>query len=593
MSTQLRVLCMHGVGDHHSDLSWQAAWRDAITAGLPNGVDVDLDFEFAQYDDLFETHDVTFAGTLEAVAKMAGNAASDLFRRRRGLFGGMHHTIRWTAGMVVQWVENDELREQSRQRIAKAIADYKPNIVFAHSLGSLVAYDTLTDPSMSRKAAKDITFVSLGSQIGNPFVIGSFRAGRLSVPGVKRWFHLYNAEDAVFTSPIRLNEPAFEQINTDFDIDGVLDHDACEYLSNGAVTELFWPDVLAATSVDRKRALRATTGRPRHRPKRRALLVGINEYPNPGDRLSGCVNDAFLVSSVLQECGFDAEDIRVVLDNRATADGIRSRLQWLLDGAGPGDELVFFYSGHGAQLPTYGIGDVVDHKDESLVPYDFDWSDERAITDDHIYDLYSQLDYETNFMMMLDCCHSGGMARGAGPVIRGLDPPDDIRHRLLRWDLKHAMWVEREMRDLNRALTDDSEKMAQFAGSKGSTRRFGRAMCLRTLPESDYGEIRADQGHHGPYMPVILQACRENEYSYEYRHGVTSYGAFTYCLAKILRSQDRITFSDLVAKTRQELAELGYDQKPSLAAPTALKSSLVPFRTGGRKRKKGSRKKSR
>ena len=38
------------------------------------------------------------------------------------------------------------------------------------------------------------------------------------------------------------------------------------------------------------------------------------------------------MSSVLQEIGFDPEDIRVVLDERATGAAIRERIDWLLEG---------------------------------------------------------------------------------------------------------------------------------------------------------------------------------------------------------------------------------------------------------------------
>ena len=35
----------------------------------------------------------------------------------------------------------------------------------------------------------------------------------------------------------------------------------------------------------------------------------------------------------------------------------------------------------------------------------------------------------------------------------------------------------------------------------------------------------------GPYLPLIIEACGEDEFSYEYRHGATSHGAFTFSLA--------------------------------------------------------------
>src|SRR5262249_1123066 len=148
---------------------------------------------------------------------------------------------------------------------------------------------------------------------------------------------------------------------------------------------LVWRDVAMGTLgsglTGRKKAF-AELSHLTRQPLHRALLVGINEYPKEQDRLSGCVNDVFLMSSVLQESGFDAEDIRVVLDERATAAAIRERLEWLLDGASAGDQRVFFYSGHGAQLPGYNTQGQVNHVDACLVPVDFAWSRETAITDD-------------------------------------------------------------------------------------------------------------------------------------------------------------------------------------------------------------------
>ncbi len=57
----------------------------------------------------------------------------------------------------------------------------------------------------------------------------------------------------------------------------------------------------------------------------------------------------------------------------------------------------------------------------------------------------------------------------------------------------------------------------------------------------------------GPYLPLILEACGEDESSYEYKHGVTSFGAFTFALSKILRTEKNITFDALVKRTGAEL----------------------------------------
>ena len=66
--------------------------------------------------------------------------------------------------------------------------------------------------------------------------------------------------------------------------------------------------------------------------------------------------------------------------------------------------------------------------------YDFDWTSARAITDKVFCELYAQLPYDSQFVAVLDCCHSGGMTRDGMPRIRGITAPDDIRHRAMKWD---------------------------------------------------------------------------------------------------------------------------------------------------------------
>ncbi|PMZ30456.1 hypothetical protein C1X25_36485, partial [Pseudomonas sp. GW247-3R2A] len=85
---------------------------------------------------------------------------------------------------------------------------------------------------------------------------------------------------------------------------------------------------------------------------------------------------------------FSPDDIRVVLDDRATAAGIRDRLHWLLDDAQAGDRRVLFYSGHGAQIPNANATGEADRIDECLCPWDFDWTPAHAIVDNDFRDLY-------------------------------------------------------------------------------------------------------------------------------------------------------------------------------------------------------------
>ena len=407
--------------------------------------------------------------------------------------------------------------------LATKIVSFQPDVILAHSLGTLIAYDTLKQDetaSPGRHLIDGRTLITFGSQIGNPAVRASFGGRVEELRRSRFWWHLYNEEDDVFTCPIELpTRDRFRQVDTFFDIPGMADHDGAHYLGHDETVRTVWQDLAATMTRGRGPALakapavrptpqmRATRKAARTEPQLRALLVGIADYPDETSRLEGPVNDVFSMSASLQELGFPADSIRVVLNDRATTEGIRARLKWLLADAQPGDNLFFFFAGHGAQIPGYGRDAEVDHLDECLVPHDFDWHQGRAITDDEFCSLYSQLPYDAQFTAVLDCCHAGGMTRAGGVKTRGLSPPDDIRHRMIRWDAPTQMWVPRARFDehrTNRSITSDRIKRIEdreaWTGKSGGVRRLGRASSLWLPTDAAYRKARKANGHKGPYL---------------------------------------------------------------------------------------------
>jgi hypothetical protein len=398
------------------------------------------------------------------------------------------------------------------------------------------------------------------------------------LPQARAWYHFFNAHDWVFTAPLNTPSANFQQIETDF-TDPPLNHNALKYLGHANAQAHAWA-TLAAPAARRALAVSAKAISESRAATRRALLVGINDYPDLANRLEGCVNDVYLMSAVLQESGFQPDDIRIVLDDRATAAAIRQRLEWLLEEVRGGDQRFFFYSGHGAQLPGYGSKGRPDRLHSCLVPHDFAWTGETAITDDQFDDYYSHLPYDSRFVVVFDCCYSGGMVRGGGARVRGLNPPDDVRHRMIRWDAEREMWVPRELVLPNRDIATRRNHEA-YVGRSGAERRLGRAVGLRTLPDREYDRVRRRLGHHGPYLPLIYEACQADQYSYEYEHGVTSYGAFTYTLSRVMRQRrtrgQTITFAELLEEAKATLADLRYDQVPTLLGPTDQLNTAIPW----------------
>jgi metacaspase-1 len=559
----LKILIVHGLGHQEKNpASWQPQWENALRTVLTKwNPSLQVDASFATYDDLFGETPMTVGGTLGGFGRLLWDevrfSVSDRISglgRRRAFGEQVNETIKWKIGMVTQFAEDEELRKRLRKHLAAQIKQQRPDVVFAHSLGTLLTYDLFLHAPQN-KIIQDRYYITCGCQIGRRALRTLF-GGRLETVGAREWYNLHNENDDVLVVPFTIYADNFQTVPTFFELPGVGDHDAVEYIRHANSQNKVWreiaglpePRVLLVRSVDRpetKLRLRTVvqdlgerqiTASVATRTPRRALLVGINDYPNPDDRLEGCVNDVFKMSATLQQIGFDPEDIRVLFNERATAAAIRERFAWLLEDPQAGDQRVFFYSGHGAHIPDYNSDEIVDHTDETLVPYDFNWDDRTThLTDDDFNDLYAQLPYETTFVGFLDCCHSGGMTRAGGAKIRGLDPPDDIRHRMLKWNFDLELWEPRDLAK-ERGLPDYLRETSAYTGKSGATNRILRGVPLRALAhDKKMRDLRErEYGHKGPYLPLIFEACGEDEYAYEYRDGVTSYGAFTYFLTKAL-----------------------------------------------------------
>jgi metacaspase-1 len=271
---------------------------------------------------------------------------------------------------------------------------------------------------------------------------------------------------------------------------------------------------------------------------KRALLVGLNHYPDPANNLRGCVNDVLQVSSLLQRSfGFSASaDIRLLTDERATTARIVERLKWLLRGAEPGDALVFHYSGHGAQVRDRHGDELDDGLDEIICPYDLDW--DNPFTDDDLHAVLKDLTPGANLTVILDCCHSGtGLRAWPAPPTpvraKRLLPPPDIRHRA-------AAIIE----DLG---CDRSATMTR-THAEWRVRRFG--------------ERAAADG------AILVAGCRADQVSADAWIDGDYHGALTYYLCQaIADGRFTLTYGELLARVRRLLRDHRFDQVAQLEGP--------------------------
>ena len=147
----------------------------------------------------------------------------------------------------------------------------------------------------------------------------------------------------------------------------------------------------------------------------KALLVGINAYPNPNNNLRGCINDIVDMENFIASKNkvYQKENIRTLTDSKATKKGILSALNWLLLGASAGDQILFQYSGHGAQIPSHSSAIEKDGLDEIICPYDFNGEDaaETAISDKEFANIFSKIPQGVHFVWISDSCHSEDLSR--------------------------------------------------------------------------------------------------------------------------------------------------------------------------------------
>ncbi len=153
-------------------------------------------------------------------------------------------------------------------------------------------------------------------------------------------------------------------------------------------------------------------------------MVGIDRYSPKqtaaapaGERiwvdLDGAVNDALLMRALLiDRFDFSDSDILLLRNEEAGRSQILAAFQrQLIDGASPGDVSLFYYAGHGSQVKNLA-SEEADQLDETLVPADAA-SGAVDIRDKEMARLYrAVLAKGASLTVVLDSCHSGGMARG-------------------------------------------------------------------------------------------------------------------------------------------------------------------------------------
>jgi hypothetical protein len=248
------------------------------------------------------------------------------------------------------------------------------------------------------------------------------------------------------------------------------------------------------------------TGDPNSTKK--ALCIGINDYPGTQNDLQGCVNDCDEWSKILQQ-KFGFGYVRRIVNSGATIANVKAAMSKLISSAKAGDILAITYSGHGSSVADYN-GDEPDGRDETLYLYD------GNLVDDDIKAILSGIPAAVNLTIICDSCHSGTVTRltaeemAQGPKPRYM-PPVDV----------HEATIMSSLPVKGRAFSEDDMK------------------------------------------EILLAGCKNTEYSYDASFDKPM-GAFSYYATQILWQETGLTYEQFYQKLMGKLPNQQYPQTPQL-----------------------------
>ncbi len=220
-----------------------------------------------------------------------------------------------------------------------------------------------------------------------------------------------------------------------------------------------------------------------------ALIIGIDDYVEPGLRLRFTVRDAHRLGEVLVDptfCGYPTENVRMLLNRDATFSAIMEALFDLNERAGPESTLLFYFGGHGSAFPASGDQEL------GLIPVDFSNSTRTPIIAGSALTKWLHSLKTRSTLVVLDCSHAGLL--NAGPTWAVMGSADE-----------KEMAYESEQSSFTRRLVEGL--MGEVASSDGLIRVFDLYEYVRRSVTLDFPNqhpvLKADFGNN---FPIALRA---------------------------------------------------------------------------------------
>jgi hypothetical protein len=207
-------------------------------------------------------------------------------------------------------------------------------------------------------------------------------------------------------------------------------------------------------------------------PANHALIITVSEYVR--SPLPGVLNDRKLGVELARRFGVPPENIVELSEQQVTRDGLKDAFAAMNQAMLPGDKLYIYFSGHGARY----LNKATNQCTESIVMQDM-----KVVSNTEFANMIKPLSAKADkTIVMLDSCHSGGVAQAAG----------------------------------TRSLA--AQMRAKFSSEASSPQ------CSAAVNEGTFTAARGVDFHTTDNNVVILAAARNNEVAWDTSKG----GAMTY-----------------------------------------------------------------
>jgi hypothetical protein len=270
---------------------------------------------------------------------------------------------------------------------------------------------------------------------------------------------------------------------------------------------------------------------------KRALVIGISEYPQNGDNSWGAIhgtNDVDLIAPILKRQGFKTTK---VCNKDATAKIIRTEIVKLIESCGSGDFVYLHFSCHGQPFEDLD-GDEEDGWDESIIPYDAQkvyvkgkYEGANHIIDDELHSYFQKLMSKVGpsglVCAVIDACHAGNTYMG--------DEEDE---------------EEVFLRGTKKGFSPKNKDYHPRINAKG---------CFQIAKRVDQGDI------------IVLEACRSYQSNYEIKQNEKYYGPLSYYVGMVLAKQRLTAGTDWINEVNREMKANGKLTRQNMVYETTLK----------------------